>query len=418
MPSASLDDWLRRLETAHPQAIDLGLERVATVWRRLGAPRPAPLCIVVGGTNGKGSTVALVEAMLRAAGHRVGAYTSPHLLRYNERLRIDGIDVEDARWVAAFERIESARAEISLTYFEFGTLAAFLICAEAALDAAVLEIGLGGRLDAVNLIDGDVAILTSVDLDHQAWLGDTREAIGWEKAHIFRAGKPAVIALPDPPESVLRYARDLGAIGLPVRISGDHGDAGFDLALPDGLLRLPRPVLAAGCQVRNAAAAVLALWAVRKAWRYSVAALQAGVTAARVTGRLQRLARAPETWVDVAHNPEAARVLAQWLGSARARPSVAVFAALADKDLEGIVEPLRECFSAWLTLDLRPQSPRARSDLELADALRALLPAAVSVRAVGDIQHALAAADEQAGPDGRVLVFGSFLTVAAALAAG
>lgn len=418
MSGTALEQWLRRLETAHPHAIDLGLERVADVWRRLGSPWPAPLCIVVGGTNGKGSTVAFVEAMLRAAGHRVAAYTSPHLMRYNERLRIDGADVADPTWIAAFERIEQARAEISLTYFEFGTLAAFLISAEAKLDAAVLEIGLGGRLDAVNLVDADVSILTSVDLDHQAWLGDTRAAIGWEKAHIFRSGRPAVSAVVDPPVTVVDHAKAIGAVWTPVTIGADRSDDSFGSTLPDGTVQsLPLPALAAPCQLRNAAAAATALWAVRKSWRYSADALRQGVRTARASGRLQKLRSHPDIWVDVAHNPEAARVLAQWMSMQPAANTIAVFAALADKDLAGIVTPLRGWFSAWVTVDLRTQSPRAHSDQDLSTALQTLLPPETMVEAGGSFDHALDVAVNRAGSNGRILVFGSFYTVAAALAA-
>ncbi len=206
----SLTTWLRYLEVLHPQAIDLGLERVRAVWERLGSPRPAPVCITVGGTNGKGSTVAFLSAMLGAAGHRVGSYTSPHLLRYNERVRVGAEEASDAQLVTAFAEIDAARAEISLSYFEFGTLAAFLVLARAGLDVAVLEIGLGGRLDAVNQIDADAAILTSVDLDHQEFLGNTREQIGWDKAHIYRSGRPAILAAVDPPETVFRVAQGMG----------------------------------------------------------------------------------------------------------------------------------------------------------------------------------------------------------------
>src|SRR6188474_552371 len=210
----TLDQWLEYQLRTHPQQIAMGLERVREVHARLGCGRPGALVVTVGGTNGKGSTVAFIEAIARAAGLRTGAFTSPHLLRYNERVRIDGHDVEDAALTGAFERIEQARGDVPLTYFEFGTLAALLVFADAGLDLAILEVGLGGRLDAVNIIDADVAVLTTVDLDHQDYLGNDRETIGADKAGIFRAGKPCVLGERDPPSSVLRHAYQIGAFAI------------------------------------------------------------------------------------------------------------------------------------------------------------------------------------------------------------
>ncbi|HZX81198.1 MAG TPA: Mur ligase family protein, partial [Lysobacter sp.] len=209
--STALNDWLDRLERQHPRPVDLGLERIRAVHARLGLSRPAPVVITVGGTNGKGSTVAFIEAIARAQGLRVGAYTSPHLLRYNERIRIDGRDADDAAIVEAFEAIEAARGETTLTYFEVGTLAALWLFERTELDLAILEVGLGGRLDATNLVDADVAVITTIDLDHQDWLGDDVESIGFEKAGIARAWKPLVLGDDDPPSSVLRHAYAIGA---------------------------------------------------------------------------------------------------------------------------------------------------------------------------------------------------------------
>ena len=209
IPNPGLSDWLDYQQRVHPRAIELGLDRVRAVWKRLGAPSPARTVITVGGTNGKGSTVAFLQAMLRADGRRVGAYTSPHLLRYNERVRIDGAEATDAALVAAFERIERARGEVALTYFEYGTLAALVLFADAGLDVALLEVGLGGRLDAVNLIDADAAVVTTVDIDHQDWLGNDRDSIGREKAGVFRAGRPAIIGDGDAPRGLV--ASDLFA---------------------------------------------------------------------------------------------------------------------------------------------------------------------------------------------------------------
>jgi dihydrofolate synthase/folylpolyglutamate synthase len=410
----ALENWLRHYEILHSRPIDMGLERVGEVWRRLGSPRPAPLCIVVGGTNGKGSTVAYLEACLRAAGHRVGAYTSPHLLRYNERIRIAGAEASDVALCGAFERIEAARAGIALTYFEAGTLAAFLLMAEAGLDAAVLEIGLGGRLDAVNLIDGDAAILTSVDLDHTEYLGPTREHIGAEKAWIFRAGRPAILAAPDPPVSVLAHAERIGAHLIRVPDCVGAGQGTWTLPLPDGSsLGLPAPGLPGPSQRRNAAACALALWQLRARWRYSAAALAAGIGYARAPGRLQRLPLAVEAWADVAHNAEAARELAGWLQQQARRRTIAVFAALADKDLAGVVQPLLPQIDGWVLHDLRPASPRAAAP----DRMRAVLPERGVLSEAPDMASALACAAAAAGAEGRILVFGSFLTVADALRA-
>jgi dihydrofolate synthase/folylpolyglutamate synthase len=414
----TVDDWLKLLEARHPTAIDLGLERVRAVWTALGEPRPAPVCIVVGGTNGKGSTVALLASMYRHAGYRVGTYTSPHLLRYNERISVDGVDIDDSALLRAFERVEAARGQTSITYFEFGTLAAFVHLHAAHLDVAILEIGLGGRLDAVNLIDGDVSILTSVDLDHQAYLGDTRDAIGWEKAHIFRAGKPAVTGEPDLPTTVVEHATASGArlMRIGVEFAPAIDARRWSLAVHDealAIVDLPWPALRAPCQIRNAACAVLAARLLNPVLPVSHAALGAGLASVRLAGRMQVLDRSVETVVDVAHNPESARTLAAWLGADSARKTVAVFSALADKDLSGIVEPLKPCFDAWIALDLSG-APRGRTADALVDQLAELGIAAKAALSAG---QALALADAEAGEGGRVLVFGSFLTVSAVLGA-
>jgi dihydrofolate synthase/folylpolyglutamate synthase len=417
----TLADWLERLLTLHPKEIDLGLERVGAVWRALGAPRPAPCVITVGGTNGKGSTVAFLDAMLRAAGHRVGAYTSPHVLHYNERVAIGGTPVDDATLIAAFERIEAARGGIPLTFFEFGTLAAFLVLAEAALDVAVLEVGMGGRLDAVNLIDADAAILTTVDLDHQAFLGPDREAIGREKAPIFRPGRPAVIGELDPPASVLAYAGTIGARvfrrGIDFDVGVSESRPAWAYLEPDGaLIELPLPArLPAPVQLVNAASAIAALRALGERLPVPEAAMAEGVRRAGVAGRLERIADAPETVVDVGHNPQAARALAVWLEGQGGRRCEAVFAALADKDVEGIVAPLGALVHRWHVAGLAAESPRGVEASVTARRVRAALPAA-EVLEYADVAAALAAA--RAGDDGRlVLAFGSFHTVAAALRA-
>jgi dihydrofolate synthase/folylpolyglutamate synthase len=410
----NLPEWLDYQQTVHPRDIVLGLDRVAEVSRRLGLGRPGRRVITVAGTNGKGSTVAFIEAIARAAGLRVGAFTSPHLLRYNERIRIDGQDADDAALVAAFERIEAARGEVALTYFEFGTLAALVLMQDAGLDLAILEVGLGGRLDAVNIVDPDVAVITTVDLDHQEYLGHDREAIGAEKAGILRAGKPCVLGEKDPPSSVLRRAYAIGAFA----IRGfsdylvDELEDGWRWREPGYEIELPHPGLEAPAQRANAAAAIAALRALDL--EIPDQAIREGVRSARAPGRLQRLPGAPERVLDVAHNPQGARQLAAWL-AANPRPTVAVFSALADKDLAGIVAPVAPYVKAWHLGPITDAGPRGLAVDELARRLAEELPAGIlhPHRCLAD---ALAAAKRDIGPDGRVLVFGSFHTVAEALA--
>ena len=409
----TLDQWLLYQLHTHPQQIAMGLERVREVHARLAPGRPGALVATVGGTNGKGSTVAFIEAIARAAGLRVGAFTSPHLLRYNERVRIDGRDADDAALVSAFERIEAARGDIPLTYFEFGTLAALLLFAQARLDLAVLEVGLGGRLDAVNIVDADVAVLTTVDLDHQEYLGGDRETIGAEKAGIFRAGKPCVLGERDPPSSVLAHAYRIGAPAI--RAQSDylferHGRH-WTWREPAFEIELPVPVLEAPAQLDNAAAAIAALRALPL--EIPDSALREGVASARAGGRLQRIGEAPQVLVDVAHNPQAARQLAAWL-ALHPRPTHAVYAALRDKDVAAVVSELDAGIAHWHLAGIADAGARNLSGDELAGRLDEILaPARRSVHP--DVARALAHAARAAGPEGRVLVFGSFHTAAAAL---
>ncbi|HTD28470.1 MAG TPA: folylpolyglutamate synthase/dihydrofolate synthase family protein [Xanthomonadaceae bacterium] len=460
----TLDDWLAHQQLQHPDAIALGLDRVRTVAQRLGLTRPATHVITVAGTNGKGSTVAFIEAIARAAGLRVGAYTSPHLLRYNERVRVDGADATDAALVAAFERVENARlspspdgakrsaseplvratmsapapsvgagvrvgvrgersdaisdrAGIPLTYFEYGTLAALLLFERTPLDLAILEVGLGGRLDAVNIVDADVAVITTVDLDHQDWLGADRETIGLEKAGVMRAGKPVVLGELDPPASVLKHAYRIGASAI---------RAGCDYLvepLPDGwrwrepgyAIDLPEPELAAPVQRANAAAAIAALRALDLA--VSQAAIIDGVCAARLPARLQRFLRNDvEIVIDVAHNPQAARVLAGWLSAhPAAGRTVAVFSALGDKDLTGIVAPLVGHIAHWWLCGLHDTS-RGLTGVALGERLSELLVDR-QFNVLEDVEQALRVARGAAQAGDRVLVFGSFHTAADALRA-
>ena len=411
----SISDWLDFIERQHPKAIDMGLDRVREVAARMGLKRPAKRVITVGGTNGKGSTVAFVEAIACAHGWKVGSYTSPHLLRYNERVRIDGHDVDDADLVAGFEAVESARGDTPLTYFEYGTLCALWLFARSKLDLAVLEVGLGGRLDAVNIVDADATIITTVDLDHQDWLGEDIEAIGFEKAGIARPFKPLVLGDDDPPASVLRHAYAIGAQAW--RIANDFFaeplDAGTWRWREVGFsMQLPMPALAAPVQLRNAACAIAALRALGA--RIDKRTYAEGVANAQVAGRLQRFERdGVEVVVDVGHNPQAARALAAWLRRQPKRRTLAVYAALADKDVAGVVGALAEMVDGWHLAGLADAGPRGQGVDDLARRL-ADTAAAGAVRHA-DVAAALDAAIAQADADGRVLVFGSFHTAAAAL---
>ena len=420
-----LAQWLARIEALHPSAIDMGLERVARVRDRLGIRFSCPI-VVVAGTNGKGSTCAMLEAITRAAGYRTGLYTSPHLLRFNERVCIDGVEASDAALVDAFERVEAARVqgdETSLTYFEFTTLAALLIFAAGGLDFVVLEVGLGGRLDAVNIVDADCAILTSVDLDHQDYLGDTRERIAWEKAHVFRQGRPAICADPDPPASVREVA---GAVGARLLVVGqDFGYAGQHDAqvqqwkfwyhprrAGDPVTRngLSYPALRGTNQLLNASAALAALETLRERLPVPMQAIRRGLIEVDWPGRFQLLPGRPVVVLDVAHNPHAAAVLAQNLSNIGfAAYTHAVFGMLRDKDVAGVVRLFKGRIDFWHLVDLA--GPRALPAGRLAEIV-------VNENAGGEIFEysdpaaAFAAARARAGENDRIVVFGSFLTVA------
>jgi dihydrofolate synthase/folylpolyglutamate synthase len=418
----TLSQWLDYQQAQHPREIELGLERVRAVALAMGLPRPAPLVITVGGTNGKGSTVAFLEAMLADAGYRVGAYTSPHLLRYNERVRIDAREATDVELVAAFERIDAARAGVSLTYFEFGTLAALALFAAHRVDVALLEVGLGGRLDAVNIVDADAAIVTTVDLDHQDWLGADRAAIAREKAGIFRAGRPAIVGESDPPAALLEEARRIGAhvqrAAIDFENSGIDRFAGWTWTHADGArLELPQPALAAPAQLANAAAAIAAVHALGDKLRVAPAAIASGVARATLPARLQRVAGPIETIVDVAHNPQAARELAAWLQRHPVSGAThAVFSALGDKDLVEIVRALRGAVAHWHLAGLRDETPRGLSAEQLGARLAGVLdPEQATLSA--NIAQALERTHAHAREGDRIVVFGSFYTAAAALRA-
>ena len=417
MPARSLDDWLQYQQQTHPRAIELGLERVRAVWDAMGAPAPAPLVITVGGTNGKGSTVAFLEAMLAAMGKRVGCFTSPHLLRYNERVRVAGSDIDDPALIDAFARIEHARGAIPLTYFEFGTLAALWIFSQSGLDVAVLEVGLGGRLDAVNIIDAHTAIVTTVDLDHQDWLGNDRDSIGREKAGIFRAHQPAIVGTHEPPQGLLKEAERIGPQLLRAgrEFRAQRSGDGWQWRCSGAVLDLPLPALDAPCQLDNAAAAIAALHTQRSALGWNPSAIATGLRQARIAARLQRFRKsgAADLIVDVGHNPQAARVLAEWLARQPARRTLAVFGALSDKDVDGIAAPLAPLIARWHLAGLHGDTPRGLD----AAALRAR-SGHFSTSAVAEhtnVAAALNAAAADSTPEERILAFGSFFVAAPAL---
>ncbi|HET7674435.1 MAG TPA: bifunctional tetrahydrofolate synthase/dihydrofolate synthase [Gammaproteobacteria bacterium] len=407
----TLEEWLAWQSTLHPTAMDLGLDRVRAVHASMGAPSPAKTVVTVGGTNGKGSCVRYLEEMLRSAGYRVGAYTSPHLERYNERVRIDGREADDAALCEAFARVDAARGDTSLTYFEFGTLAAFDIFARAALDVAILEVGLGGRLDAVNIIDADCGVVTNVALDHMDWLGPDRESIGREKAGIYRAGRPAICGEPAPPASLVAHA---GAIGADLRVAGRdyawQADGARWTYTKGGADRceLPLPAMPGEFQLANAAAALAALDALGIA--VDAAAIRAGLAAACVPGRFE-LRPEVATILDVAHNQAAATALAAQLRRTRGTGrTLAVLGMLRDKAADEVAAALAPEVDQWFLADLPGERGLAAS------ALQARIAGAV---AAGRITLVAAPADawrlarQAAAPEDRIVVCGSFLTVGA-----
>ncbi len=408
-PFATVAEWLTWLERCNPREIHLGTERVVEVLARMPLASPAPLTLTVGGTNGKGSCVAYLSAMLAALDRRCGTYTSPHLHRFNERIAVSGTALDDATLLDAFAAVERAREGVALTYFEFTTLAALAAFDAAGCDARVLEVGLGGRLDAVNAVDADGALLVSVALDHVDWLGSDRESIGGEKAGIFRAGRPAVCADPDPPASVFTHARRIGARLLRPGHDYDHGrdvDGWWYRSAGLALHALPAPGLGdSDVQRGNAAASLALLEACAGADAARVAA--PALARARLPARGERIERDGVTWiVDVAHNPAAAAALAAALGTVPAgRRRHAVFGILDTKDVSGVLAALAPRVDAWY---LAPaDAPRAVA----APALRAALPEDARARVAGEYASVAAACDAAAAAAAagdEVVVFGSF----------
>lgn len=411
----SLPAWLERIERLHPASIEMGLDRVATVWHRMRMSPTFPV-ILVGGTNGKGSTCAMLESIYRKAGYLTGLYTSPHLLTYNERIRVGAKNVDDEALVAAFERVDTARGNVPLTYFEFGTLAAQSVFCDRAVDVAILEVGLGGRLDAVNIFEPACSVVVSVGIDHIDYLGNDREAIGFEKAGIFRSGRPAVCADDEPPASLLSHAETVGAdLSL---IGRDFGHTRSDIAwqfwnCAGKKAGLPFPALRGASQLDNAAAALECLRILQPRLPVDMGALRNGLVDAHVMARFQVLPGKPLVILDVAHNAAAARVLSENLmslpGAAR---TLAVFGVLQDKQIDEIASILAGQIDQWFVCEL-PVSRAATAGQLKQTVLQ--VTGHQQVEAFDDVSSGLAAAQDAARDDDRILVFGSFYTVSEAL---
>jgi dihydrofolate synthase/folylpolyglutamate synthase len=414
----NLNEWLSHLETAHPVGIDMGLTRINRVKDSLGLHFACPV-ITVGGTNGKGSTCAFLESILMAAGYRVGCHTSPHLLSFNERARINSQMVSDAQLLQAFSRVEDARCRISdaptLTYFEFTTLAIMDLFTNANLDVVILEVGMGGRLDAVNIVDADCAIVTSIDLDHMAYLGNTREAIAFEKAGIFRSKASAICGDPLPPQTLIDHANaigtDLWLMGRDYSFEGDKQQWGWH-GRGKRFSGLSYPALRGANQLLNASAVIAALMAIRDRLPVSAQDIRNGLALVELPGRFQVLPGKPTVVLDVAHNPHAAATLAQSMEAMAYHPyTYAIFGAMSDKDIDGVLKPMIDLVDYWYCTDL--PTPRAASAKDLAKRIQAMGKEALVFSEPG---KAFQSALDKAGEGDRIMVFGSFYTVAGVMA--
>jgi dihydrofolate synthase/folylpolyglutamate synthase len=417
----TLPDWLALLESRHAETvINMGLDRVRAVKERMQLAFSCPV-IMVAGTNGKGSTCAMLESILLRAGYKVGIYIKPHFLDFNERARINGDLATDAQLVEAFNAVEAVRGDTTLTYFEFTTLAIMHLMSKAGLDVAILEVGLGGRLDAVNVVDADVSIVTSVDIDHVDYLGGTREQIGFEKAGIFRTGKAAICSDPVPPQSLIDHAREIGAdlwlMGRDFNYAGDKQQWNYG---GRSMRRnaLAYPSLRGANQLLNASAALAALEALKLELPVGAQEVRTGLVTVELPGRFQVLPGRPSVILDVAHNPHAAAALNQNLGNMGFHPyTFAVFGSMHDKDIDGVIKAMSEHVDHWCLTGL--PSPRAASAEELAAKVQAI-QADKSERTVNVFEtpaQAYANALSRAGENDRIVVFGSFLTVAGVMAA-
>ncbi|MEI2635619.1 MAG: bifunctional tetrahydrofolate synthase/dihydrofolate synthase [Methylotenera sp.] len=410
----TIQEWLVYIEALHPKSIAMGLDRVQAVATKLSLVPSFPI-ITVAGTNGKGSTCEMLRRIYSEAGYKVGCYTSPHLIRYNERVRVNHQEISDQDLCMAFEAVETARGDIALTYFEMGTLAAMWYFCRANLDVVILEVGLGGRLDAVNIFEPACAIVTTVDLDHMEYLGETREKIGFEKAGVFRANKLAICGDENPPASLLNYAETIGAdlklINRDFQVKKNK--QGWQYSEKSLVLQLPVLGLAGEFQLANAACAICTVHHLKHIIPVSQANIHAALGAVRLTGRFQQVQSKPQIIVDVAHNPHAATSLAQNLQSTPcAGRTLAVFAMLADKDIEGVISAVTPCISRWYIADIR--AARGAKALNLQKTLIRQVDQA-SVRVFDDVSLALAAACKDADKNDRIIAFGSFYTVADAI---
>lgn len=417
----NLQAWLALLEQRHPRAIDLGLERCGRVYHQLGSPRPATQVITVAGTNGKGSTVAYLAAMSGALGLRYGTYTSPHILHFNERISIMGEAVSDQRLVSAFEQVEAAHDDVSLTYFEFTTLAALVLLQQAELDCAVLEVGLGGRLDTVNLVDADCVVITPIGLDHQDFLGPDINSIATEKAGVIRAGIPVVCSQVNPPGPITELADRLAAKvyrrghefdfepvpELAADSAGMPGQRVFSLG--DQAMTLPPPPLQGEHQADNLAAAIAALVLLNPTAMAAAPELAEAIRQVQVPGRLQQIHHSPTVLVDVGHNTLAAEAVAEYLHLKNQTNVICVLAMLADKPAGSVALALDGVCGHWLCVD--SPGPRGQSGALLADRVRAVLPVA-QVSSFKLMDAAIENALSLAGKAGTILVFGSFSSAA------
>lgn len=415
MVAKSLSDWLDYLLSLHPKAVDLGLERVKRVYQDLCPNPPAPFVFIVAGTNGKGSSVAMLCAILQAAGYRVGQYTSPHILKFNERIQVNGQPVSDQQIIHSFERVERLRGKITLTFFEFSTLAALDCFGRAQLDCLVLEVGLGGRLDAVNVVDADASLICAIDLDHCDWLGHDRETIALEKAGVMRSGQISVCSDPNPPQTLVRHAQEL-SVNLALLGRDYHYEyAGQDKQAwcfvgKERLADLPAPGLKGEFQLQNAAG-VLALLQAQSRFAVKRSDIEKGLVSAVNPGRLQQIDVDNQRWLlDVAHNPQAAGVLADYLAS-RPAQRIALFAALADKDIQPMVAQLKPYISHWVLVDLKVE--RAAGLTQLKQVLQKSGVDDVNIDVCDVMQAAVDKARQSGFED--VLVFGSFFTVSQAM---
>ena len=408
----NLHDWIGYIETIHPSTIDLTLERIKVVIERLNLDISFPI-LTIGGTNGKGSTCSILESIYREAGYKVACYTSPHFLHFNERIKIQAVAVTDELICEAFSRIESAREGVTLTYFEYGTIAAMIIFSEAHVDVAILEVGLGGRLDAVNVFDADCSIVTTVDLDHMDYLGHTREAIGFEKAGIYRTEKTAICGDFDPPQSLIKHAElihaDLKIIGKDFGYEAHHDS--FDFLIDSTfVMNVPLPKLQGDFQLANATNALMAVKAMEDILPLTEISIQKGITLTLLPGRFQEVKKMPSLILDVAHNPQAARSLSHNLKThVVLGKTIAVFSILKDKDIFGVINELNLDIDDWFIAEI--QNERAASIETISNTIQKINPSA-HIEAFKNIQEAYQFASKEVTRNDRIIVFGSFFTVA------